>query len=68
MDEGNPTEDPQVTLYEATRADLMMIAGLTRGDHRDILKERVEGLRQRLVPKVDVSATKGAKRGPKAQP
>ena len=65
MDSDN-VQDAQVTLYEDTRDDLMAIAMLTRRDHRDVLHDAVEAIRERLVPKLTAPSAKGPKRGPKA--
>lgn len=65
MDDTN-VDEAQVTLFKGTYDDLMMITGITRGDHRKILAELVEGLRLRLVPKLEAPAQRGGRRGPKA--
>lgn len=66
MDGEQSTGEPQVTLYEDTRDDLIAIAMLTRRDHRDVLRDAVEAIRERLVPKLAAPAQRGPKRGPKA--
>lgn len=60
-----PEGTSSVTIYGDTLDDLLAIAKLTRRDHRDVLRDAVEAIRERLMPKLQAPAQR-AKRSPKA--
>lgn len=58
-------DEHAVTIYPQTLTDLMAVAQINRVDHREVLADAIETVRQRHLPRAASTATAGKKQAAK---